>query len=161
LTCFSSTTYCLTCNTITHYRTINLTSHTCPCNNGYYETSLYTPLICLACNINCLTCSVTSTNCTSCNSTHSRFLNSSSYYCMCVNGFYEISHNNPVICLACNQACLTCLASAGICTSCDLINQMRVLNSTSQTCICINGFYETSAGTPALCLSCDPICLTC
>lgn len=36
VTCTTSATYCLSCNTAVHLRSIDITTHTCPCANGYY-----------------------------------------------------------------------------------------------------------------------------
>ena len=136
MTCISSATYCLTCNTLTHYRTINLTTHTCPCINGYYETSLYSPLICLACHATCLTCSLTSTNCITCDYINqNRILSIPDNACICKNGFYETFTNNPAICLACDSSCVTCSITSTNCTSCNS-TYIRVLNSSSYYCMC-------------------------
>jgi hypothetical protein len=160
LTCISSATYCLTCNTLTHYRTINLTTHTCPCINGYYETSLYTPLICLACHATCLTCSLTSTNCITCDTVNqNRIFSISNNSCICYNGFYETSIN--FICLTCNPVCITCKNSSTNCSSCDSLNHYRTLNTTTNSCSCMPGYYQTSLNTPTTCLICSPNCLTC
>ena len=159
MTCVSSATYCLTCNTATHNRIINLTSNTCPCIDGYYETSLYTPLICLACNPTCITCLTSASICTSCDLiTQMRILDSTSQTCICTNGFYETSPGAPTICLPCDPICLTCQSSPGYCTSCNATNN-RILSNNS--CICSNGFYENSVGSPLVCLACHPTCITC
>ena len=93
--------------------TRTLSGSTCPCNNGYYDAGVAT---CSSCHYSCFLCDNSST-CTSCNTTFFRTMNTTTYLCDCIIGYYDISSTQT--CGACHTTCYTCLdGNINNCTSC-------------------------------------------
>lgn len=78
---------------------------------------------------------------------------------LCYDICPSLYHANAtsLICLPCHYSCQQCSGpySSTLCSSCSLTNK-RTLNGTQ--CLCDIGFYDNGV---ALCLPCDPECLTC
>lgn len=122
---------------------------------GYYDNNT-----CLACLSLCLTCSYSiptqTYRCLSCNSSLFLRIDPTQQSCICFSGYYQ--NNNT--CLPCIKGCLAC-SNGNNCNTCDSVGNW-VKNSTDNTCICVDRFFESTAGNGSkLCKSCDVTCLTC
>jgi proprotein convertase subtilisin/kexin type 5 len=149
LTCTGTNVYCTSCDP-TDLRSINIATHTCPCNSAYFDNGV--PL-CVACDSTCLTCSgALAINCLTCDaSVHRTKLVTS---CVCANYYYELNKT----CTACYYSCLTCTNNTSTgCINCDG-NSHRTFNATGGQCLCNAGYVDMGV---LVCQACSPSCLTC
>ncbi|CAK80488.1 unnamed protein product (macronuclear) [Paramecium tetraurelia] len=138
--------FCQSCvDKSTSFRVFN--QGVCQCLPGYYDDGLSPN--CNKCQSSCLTCQNTADYCTSCEAT--RYLEGNT--CPCYSGYFL---NNLGKCSKCNQNCVNCTTSSTYCIECDL-SLMRILDTTTQTCICKPGTTEING----LCQVCDITCQTC
>lgn len=139
LTCDHST-LCLTCNTTNNTRYFS--NGQCLCNTGFYDNSSY--ILCLPCHYTCLTC-VSSAACTSCNPLNNRIYNSTTGYCSCLRGYYDIGDGISSVCLKCDSSCYTCTNSTS-CANCYPLTN-KYINSSMGTnyCVCYYGYYLISS----------------
>ena len=81
-------------------------------------------------------------------------------YSTCLTGFYGETANNSQFCLACSLYCLTCNGpSTSYCITCNPSQNRIILNNaTSNSCICMDGYFDNST---VLCVQCQSTCLTC
>lgn len=102
-------------------------------------------------NPQCQLCSNYITNCLVCyNQT----------YCITCDSTYYVQTTGVgvTICSPCNAPCLQCYGNPNICTDC---SSGRILNYTTRTCDCLQGFYATGV---TACAPCSPLlgsCLQC
>lgn len=130
--CLSCHYSCLTCNHATLCLTCNTTGNTrsfsngqCLCTSGYYDDG--SSILCVPCDYRCQTCS-SGVGCATCDSLKNRVYNSTSFFCDCVRGYYDIGNGIDSLCYACDQSCYTCTNSTSCLTCPPLTN--KYINST-------------------------------
>ncbi|KAL4470077.1 hypothetical protein ABPG72_008736 [Tetrahymena utriculariae] len=149
-------TQCTQCDTANSLRQFNSQTSTCDCMGGYY--SLLGVQQCQSCHYTCLTCRGPNPNqCTACLASAKRFMQIDNT-CACDSGYYEIAspqNSNIKICVPCSPTCYTC-STFNKCTGCNQADY-RSLNSITQQCECINGYYEVrqQSGTLSTCQVCN------
>ncbi|CAD8043829.1 unnamed protein product [Paramecium primaurelia] len=141
-TCQNQSIICTQCPITRH-----LNGNQCDCDSSYYDIGEQK---CFQCDQNCVNCITNSTTCTECDKSQLRILNNLTHKCQCQIGTTEING----ICQYCDITCQTCLNSVTNCISCGLFKQLQ-----NNTCICIEGTYET--GIDKQCLLCNQKCKTC
>lgn len=118
----------------------------------YYENP--TSLNCLPCHYSCSTCQEYSV-CLTCDSSKFRIQKAGVSLCECQDGYFD---NGVQLCPACDTTCKTC-SSYAHCLTCDSTTLFRTLDSTTYTCPCSPGYYESAV--TYLCELCEYSCLTC
>ena len=124
----------------------------CECTDGFYTNFQSSGEInCLACSYPCKTCS-SSSKCLTCADDHQ--ILTEEYKCTCIDGYYM---NKLKFCESCDDTCKTC-SSSDYCPTCQTENTLNI----NGTCVCKQGFYETSQPSGGLkCLECSNPCKTC
>ncbi|KAL4442387.1 hypothetical protein ABPG74_005728 [Tetrahymena malaccensis] len=149
-------TQCSQCDTANSLRSFNSQTSTCDCMGGYY--SQLGVQQCQSCHYTCLTCRGPNPNqCTACLASAKRFMQIDNT-CACDSGYYEIAspqNSNIKICVPCSPTCYTC-STFNKCTGCNQ-SDYRSLNTVTQQCECINGYYEVrqQSGTLSTCQVCN------
>lgn len=125
------------------YRSLNSITKLCDCQSiSYFE---------MGSNPVCQLCSDHIPDCNVCyNQT----------YCVTCDSGYYVKNNGTgsTICSLCTAPCLQCFSTPTNCTDCAA---GRILNYSTRTCDCLQGFYATSA---VACAPCSPLlgsCLQC
>lgn len=151
-TCKACNYSCATCNTKWYQcqtcspgmsRLLNTVTNRCDCQSiSYFE---------MGTNPNCQLCSNYINNCDVCYN--------QSYCVTCNSGYYvKANGTGSTICAICTTPCLQCFGTPTNCTDCAA---GRLLNYSTRTCDCLQGFYATS---PVACAPCSPLlgsCLLC
>ena len=118
LSCNPSTT-CLSCPA-----TRTQTGTSCPCDATYFDAGVAT---CQSCLYSCATCD-NNTNCASCNTTYFRTMNTSTFICDCIVGYYDI--NGVHTCGTCHVTCFSCIGgNNNNCTACSSSNGRELTSS--------------------------------
>lgn len=158
----SSSSSCLYCTADAHRHYSNST-HTCPCNDGYFDnlTSIQT---CLACHPWCLLCTnSTTTACTSCASAYYLKIDVTTCYDVCPNRFW--GRTSTMTCQACQAHAALCVNST-YSTACDIgfpLYRNRCLTVCPTQSTFLDGTNNICVDCPTPCLTCNSLieCLTC
>lgn len=132
-----------------------MSARQCKCLASFYDDLANEA--CQPCQYSCLTCT-NGTECLTCDTSAvvNRVFDTSTRYCGCNVGFYEDPTSK--LCVNCNYSCYTCI-NPNSCATC-LVTTLRVLDPSSQQCLCPAVGYFDKALTP-VCEACDPTCYTC
>lgn len=144
---------CVTCNLGLVYNSI---TGSCQCQTGYYSVVQTTATNVSLGTTQCYPCFAPL--CQSCNQTTPTVCNScvagaavnNASVCACLSGYFQ----NAALCTACPYQCATCNVGT-VCATC-ADNTTR--DTTSPTCGCLTGFYDSGS---AICSACSALCLTC
>ena len=138
LTCDGNATYCLSCESTSTYKYLEIVSNSSQscvnsCKSGAYPDTTLTPITCILCVNNCSTCN-TATYCLTCTNNH--FLFNNTCLDICPNTA-PIADNSSGKCIGCDSTCKTCSVKTTNCTSCNspsfLYNNSCLLTCTSPT----------------------------
>ena len=137
---------CVQCQA-SKFRVIDLRSHVCVCQPGYYQDSTNN---CQPCGSGCATCS-SATNCTSCVATATP--TNGTGRCACPIRTFYTTLDGVGFCSSCPNFCNTCSSSV-TCTTC--ANGFNL--TTDGICICPSRFFINTAGQ---CIPCRTGCAVC
>ncbi|KAL4454000.1 hypothetical protein ABPG74_003883 [Tetrahymena malaccensis] len=135
-----------------------LKDNICVCQSDFIENN--EKLCQIKCHYSCDKCSGTLQNqCLNCGNKSITFreFNSQKQICQCSEGYYDIQGQQN--CNKCHDTCNTCSSQTkNSCLTCSQ-KDFRVFDKQSNSCICINGYYENQQ--TGLCEKCHYSCQEC
>lgn len=134
----------------------------CDCPDGYYKDEFNRK--CINCDKDCNQCN--ENQCFSCKDTYAEVIGLG---CQCQIGYFNLSYDDSLNCVACQNTCLTC-TNYNTCDECKIKYSNPNGNSCLcpensfeklEECMCLDGFFMESPLNIFYCSPCQNPCLTC